>query len=308
MTCFLSPTTSAHPKILPPLKTDKACQLSLRLKQYHILLIDEVSMVDHSLFSWIDQRLQQLLHQSLPFGGMGIILMGDFLQLPPVFGSSLYKAALVGSTPGGLLFREFQLYTFTQHMRAAEDLLHTNNIDRFRSQSHPVNSLFLSNLKVLCSEDLINDPSWQFVPIVVTSNSERMAVSKVQVIRFGQMHHRPILTWHQPLAVTSTLQQKHQTILYENISELTGWFVEGAPAHLTSNIKPSKRLANGTEVILHSITLPREANISDIEAEISSALPGTIISLPCAPTSVNVIVPHINVICLDIAYFVLMGR
>jgi len=72
-------------------------------------------------FHGFDQRLKQLLHNTLPFGGLGIILMGDFLQLPTVFGMSLFKAALHASSPGGLLFSKFRLYTFKQQMRSADD-------------------------------------------------------------------------------------------------------------------------------------------------------------------------------------------
>jgi len=131
-------------------------------------------------------------------------------------------------------------------------------------------------------------------PIVVTGNAERMAISNVQSVRFGQSLNLPIFTWRQPLSASSTLQPSDQTLLYENISELTGWFVQGAPAHLTSNINPRKGLANGTHVILHSLTLPREANIAAINSEISAATPGSFISLHCTPTSVNVTIPNIK--------------
>jgi len=72
------PTTISRPQMLPPLRPDKAAQLSLRLHSVHIFLIDELSLVDDLLFSWVDQRLQQLLHNTLPFGGLGMILMGNF--------------------------------------------------------------------------------------------------------------------------------------------------------------------------------------------------------------------------------------
>ena len=170
------PTTSARPKILPPLRLDRAALLSARLQNIHILLIDEISMVDDLFFSWIDQRLQQLLHNTASFGGLGIIAMGDFLQLPPVIGTSLFKAALNGTTPGGLLFRKLKLYTFEEQMRAAEDTIHTANINSFRTNSNPVTTNFLSTLQPLTAADVIEDSSWRQAPIVVTSNSERMAI------------------------------------------------------------------------------------------------------------------------------------
>ena len=288
------PTTIARVKILPPLRPDKAAQLSLRIQKLNILLIDELSMVDDLLFSWVDQRLQQLRHNTLPFGGLGIILMGDFLQLPPVIGCSLFKAAINASSPGGLLFRKFKLHEFYQQMRAADDAIHTENINSFRTMRNPVTSNFLSSLQPLTVEDVLDDPSWREAPIVVTGNSERMAISRVQAIRFGQMHDLPIFTWRQPLSANCTLKPDDQKLLYDNISELTGWFVQGAPAHLTSNINPSKGLANGTAVVLHSLTLAHETNVAAINSQIELALPGSIISLDYAPTSVNVIVSSLD--------------
>jgi len=45
---------------------------------------------------------------------------------------------------------------------------------------------------------------------------------------------------------------------------------------------------------MHSITLPREANIAAINSQIAAATPGSIISLHYTPTSVNVTIPNIK--------------
>ena len=51
------------------------------------IIIDEISMVDPSLFQAVD-RLAQIVRKSpLPFGGIQLVLCGDFLQLPPVSAS-----------------------------------------------------------------------------------------------------------------------------------------------------------------------------------------------------------------------------
>ena len=85
-----------------------------------------------------------------------------------------------------------------------------------------------------------------------------------------------------------------EQVLYDNIDELTGYFVEGAPAYLTTNINPSKHLANGTQVLLHSLTLPCLANMEAIRAKTINECPGTVIPLGCIPLSVNVRVSNIN--------------
>lgn len=49
-----------------------------------VLVIDEVSMIDPEFFSKLATIAQQLRGCSLPFGGIQLILVGDFYQLPPV--------------------------------------------------------------------------------------------------------------------------------------------------------------------------------------------------------------------------------
>lgn len=56
-----------------------------RLKSTEVLIIDEVSMLTPALCDVLDQGLRAFRKErDTPFGGMGIVMCGDFLQLPPV--------------------------------------------------------------------------------------------------------------------------------------------------------------------------------------------------------------------------------
>jgi len=48
------------------------------------LVIDEISMVRADVIDAIDARLRQVRGDKRPFGGVQIVMVGDFLQLPPV--------------------------------------------------------------------------------------------------------------------------------------------------------------------------------------------------------------------------------
>jgi hypothetical protein len=48
------------------------------------LIIDEISMVRADLFDYIDRCFKFIKGNSLPFGGVQMIIIGDFYQLPPV--------------------------------------------------------------------------------------------------------------------------------------------------------------------------------------------------------------------------------
>jgi ATP-dependent exoDNAse (exonuclease V) alpha subunit len=55
-----------------------------RFDRTQVLVIDEVSMLHHFRLDLIDQICRHMKNSNDPFGGMQIILCGDFFQLPPV--------------------------------------------------------------------------------------------------------------------------------------------------------------------------------------------------------------------------------
>jgi ATP-dependent DNA helicase PIF1 len=66
-------------------------RLQLTMKEKKYLIIDEMSMMGHRTIAMVDKHLCQatgLLH--IPFGGISVILLSDFGQLPPVGDKPLY--------------------------------------------------------------------------------------------------------------------------------------------------------------------------------------------------------------------------
>lgn len=58
--------------------------LQERFKNTQVLIIDEISMLHHYRLDLIERIARYLKKNQLPFGGMQVILCGDFFQLPPV--------------------------------------------------------------------------------------------------------------------------------------------------------------------------------------------------------------------------------
>ena len=58
--------------------------LAKRYERTDVLLIDEVSMLRPELLDMVDQVAKAMKRSEKPFGGMQVILSGDFFQLPPV--------------------------------------------------------------------------------------------------------------------------------------------------------------------------------------------------------------------------------
>lgn len=57
---------------------------SNRWKKVEVLVIDEISMVDARFFDKLEAIARKLRRNQQPFGGIQIIITGDFYQLPPV--------------------------------------------------------------------------------------------------------------------------------------------------------------------------------------------------------------------------------
>jgi len=58
--------------------------LKKRFEHLQVLIIDEISMVPPTIFTVMDKILQGFKKNKKPFGGVQVILSGDFFQLPPI--------------------------------------------------------------------------------------------------------------------------------------------------------------------------------------------------------------------------------
>ncbi|MBI5134236.1 MAG: AAA family ATPase [Candidatus Taylorbacteria bacterium] len=58
--------------------------LRRRFEKVKVLIIDEVSMLHHYRFDLVNEVMKAMKGNELPFGGVQVVLCGDFFQLPPV--------------------------------------------------------------------------------------------------------------------------------------------------------------------------------------------------------------------------------
>ena len=107
-------------------------------------------------------------------------------------------------------------------------------------------------LRTLAASDIRDDPSWAFATVAVTGNEERLAITRVQVERFGWMRNEPVLQWVCPMrirkveprsgeaqrkiAYTYTDLDVDPSLLKGKYSPLLGFFVRGAPCALSENL------------------------------------------------------------------------
>lgn len=89
-------------------------QLLTTLKELELLIIDEVSMMSDELFELASSVLQRIRNSESPFGGVQVILSGDFTQLSSVEHNFCFQSPLWADTIQ-------EVCTLTQIVRQCED-------------------------------------------------------------------------------------------------------------------------------------------------------------------------------------------
>ena len=81
------------------------------IKSYDVLMIDEVSMVAGEFFDRVSEHMSAVRQNGRPFGGMQIVLFGDFLQLGPM--DNTKKRGKSGFCPALILNRGYAFESWT---------------------------------------------------------------------------------------------------------------------------------------------------------------------------------------------------
>jgi len=58
--------------------------VSKRVRKAQVLVVDEVSMLNGTTLSMVDAVCREIRQNQTPFGGLQVVLIGDFFQLPPI--------------------------------------------------------------------------------------------------------------------------------------------------------------------------------------------------------------------------------
>ncbi|XP_071155864.1 uncharacterized protein [Mytilus edulis] len=118
------------------LSEDKINSLRTKLENLQILIIDEISMVNKKLLFFVHERLRQVKKRpdKCLFGGVSVIAVGDFYQLPPVKTKRVDKLYVDDpSNPSNQLWNGlFEIAELDEIMRQREDGLFAELLNRLR--------------------------------------------------------------------------------------------------------------------------------------------------------------------------------
>ena len=129
----------------------KRSSVKNQIQKCKILAIDEISMLDIKTFEYVDAVLKKVRNCEKPFGGIQVIFIGDFFQLPPVEKKEDVNQKYCFES---ILWKDLDLYTvlLTKNYRQNEENLITA-LSNMRT-----NSLTDADIKLLktreCKENI----------------------------------------------------------------------------------------------------------------------------------------------------------
>lgn len=212
-----------------------------KLKKLEVLIIDEISMIDDKLFNKIAAYLSLIKEIKKPFGGIQIILCGDFYQLPPVNNTYCFNSNIWDRL-------KIKVIELKEKMRQINDLKFQNILDNVKINN--ITDEIYNELKLLKKNKLNSDikPTIMYsknVDVDIINNNE---FNKLVKLTNNQVYEFPLR-----YDVTNYKISKH----VNNLKELHNLkLCKGLQVMLTYNIDIINKLTNGTRCIIEEINYP----------------------------------------------------
>jgi hypothetical protein len=235
-------------------------------KDCEFLIIDEKSMIGLGTLHRIDQRLREIFptKQDEWFGGLNVLLCGDFFQLPPVLERALYQAVMPTASP-----------EYHQGKRAYESFTATVVLTQvMRQQGEDEESRRFRQALNELREDAVTEESWRLlltrtkmaVGTAVTqqfANAIRIFNTNSRVDDFNHAQLRDLSKPVISIEARHTGSREARDASYEDAENLhkTLLLCKGAKIRLTQNIWVERGLVNGSRGVVHDIVWPADADV-----------------------------------------------
>lgn len=216
--------------------------VSPRIKNARILIIEEVSMLSGTTLLLVDVVCRRVRKNPLPFGGLQVIFVGDFFQLPPIIKKEQEQSAqqtLLQEKPARFAYessawKETQpkvCYLTEQHRQ--DDSEYLGVLTAIRR-----NAFDITHLKTLEKRKIEYEGAPDGVPKLFSHNSNVDYVNDGILAKLPSAAHVFTMTSHGYEALVSSLQKSC-------LSPAELQLKVGAAVMFTKN-NPKERFVNGT--------------------------------------------------------------
>ncbi len=128
--------------------------LAKRISKTNVLIIDEISMIDGETLSMVDQVCRAIKTPTEPFGGLQVVVVGDFFQLPPV--SRAGTASFAFQSPAWREMKPLVCYLTEQHRQHDDQFL--SILDAIRKNEYgETHHEYLAERLIAAAEELTGD-------------------------------------------------------------------------------------------------------------------------------------------------------
>jgi hypothetical protein len=212
----------------PQLNASNAiCEMKQALggNKLKVVVIDEVSMIQCELLVLLDSRLKAMYQHDVMFGGVSILLLGDFMQMPPVKGHSLYS----------VMYRATKGDQTCAHALFAAGCIHQQQLLQ-QFQALPDFRPTGNQWTELARKGVMEDEGWTTrSTVVTTSNLDRGVINASMALIYGVKNNQLVIRWRRKLQAEIPIYL--QSLIYANgkYPDLHGYFVYGAPGQVLDN-------------------------------------------------------------------------
>jgi len=140
---------------MPDLSASVSNTFACKMAQLKLVIIDEASMVGSRMFYHVHKRLTQIFKNSSPFGGISVLVVGDFRQLPPVGDNWIFQPCIsntLNTLADTLLWEQFFLFELTKIMRQQDDLKFALALNNMASGEMTQDDISLINQRTYSSQ------------------------------------------------------------------------------------------------------------------------------------------------------------
>lgn len=213
-----------------------------RIRNADILIIDEISMMSASVFEKLNIIFQTLRRSRAPFGGVQLILTGDFLQLETVFDNSEKDNRLIIESE--LFKKMFQKSTVVlkENFRQSSDNEYVDVLMRIRTGNYTEHDIEKISSRMLKRGQRVNDTVY-----LVSSNwkAKNINESRLNLINSDCYNYETTYNNYGDTETCEILQKELQTQFTQRAMASLS-LKRGCRVLLTKNLDVDNGLVNGS--------------------------------------------------------------